>query len=140
MSVDSSNQAVHAHLGILQAVIQRMAANSASCKTWCITLVSAILVIVADKGKPQFTILAIGPTLLFLYLDAYYLRLEKQFRNSYNKIVRNLHNGKLTGVDLFVVAPVGNPFAEFIRALLSSSVWPFYLLLTIMVLLGRLVM
>jgi len=44
---------VQAHLGIAQAVIQRMAANSASCKAWCITLVAAILVIVADKGKPS---------------------------------------------------------------------------------------
>jgi len=44
-------QVVQSHLTILQAVIQRMASNSASSKTWCVTLVSAILVIVADKGK-----------------------------------------------------------------------------------------
>ena len=66
---------VQAHLGISQSVIQRMASNSASCKAWCITLVSAILVIVADKGNPQYALIAIIPTALFLILDSYYLAL-----------------------------------------------------------------
>jgi len=60
-----NSQAVQAHLGITQSVIQRMAANSASCKTWCITLVSAILVIVADKGKPQYAFIALIPNAFF---------------------------------------------------------------------------
>ena len=50
-------QAVQAHLGIVQSVIQRMSANSASCKTWCITLVSAILVVVANKDEPQYALI-----------------------------------------------------------------------------------
>ncbi len=66
-----NSQAVQAHLSITQAVIQRMAANSASCKAWCITLVSAILVIVADKGKPHYALIAVIPNVLFLVLDAY---------------------------------------------------------------------
>jgi hypothetical protein len=76
-----NSQAVQAHLGISQAIIQRMAANSASCKTWCITLVSAILVIVADKCKSQYALIAIVPIILFLVLDTYYLALERMFRN-----------------------------------------------------------
>ena|SRR3989338_243886 len=54
-----NSQAVQSHLTILQAVIQRMANNSSSSKAWCITLVSAILVIVADKGKPQYAWIAV---------------------------------------------------------------------------------
>jgi len=78
-----NSQAVQSHLTILQSVIQRMAANSSSSKAWCVTLVSAILVIVADKGKPQYAWLALIPTILFLVLDAYYLSLERGFRNAY---------------------------------------------------------
>lgn len=63
-----NSQAVQAHLEITQSVIQRMANNSASCKAWCITLVSAILVIVADKSNPKFTLIAILPNFLFLIL------------------------------------------------------------------------
>src|SRR5438093_12622802 len=46
-----NSQAVHAHLGIMQSVIQRMASNSSSCMSWCIALVSDVLVLVADHGK-----------------------------------------------------------------------------------------
>ncbi len=39
--VNFESGAVQSYLGILQGVINRMASNSAGCKTWCITLVSA---------------------------------------------------------------------------------------------------
>ena len=57
--LSETSPSVHAHLSILQSVIQRMASNSTSCKTWFITVVSAILVIVADKGKPNFAFIAL---------------------------------------------------------------------------------
>ena len=43
---------VQAHLTIMQGVIQRMAENSRSCKVWCVTLVSATLVLIARTGEP----------------------------------------------------------------------------------------
>jgi hypothetical protein len=128
-----NSQAVQAHLGITQSVIQRMAANSASCKAWCITLVSAILVIVADKGKPQYALIAVIPNVLFLILDSYYLALEKMFRQSYNSFIEKLHNGKVVASDLYAVAPSGNLFNIFFASLLSFSIWPFYLTLLAMI-------
>jgi len=136
-SFKENSQAVQAHLGILQAVIQRMAANSASSKAWCITLVSAILVIVADKGKPQYVWIALIPTLLFLFLDAYYLALEKGFRNSYNGFIDKLHYGKLTSSDLFAVVPSGGQLKLLAASLFSFSVWPFYLTLLIMLFVAK---
>jgi hypothetical protein len=121
-----NSQAVQSHLTILQAVIQRMANNSSSSKAWCITLVSAILVIVADKGKPQYAWITVIPTLLFLVLDAYYLALEKGFRNAYNSFIRKLHSETLSADDLFVVVPQGGLFGLFARSIFSFSVWPFY--------------
>jgi hypothetical protein len=121
-----NSQAVQSHLTILQSVIQRMANNSASSKAWCITLVSAILVIVADKGKPQYAWIAVIPTLLFFVLDAYYLALEKGFRNAYNSFIRKLHSEALSTADLFVVVPQGSMLGHFVRSILSFSVWPFY--------------
>src|SRR3954462_8235386 len=94
-------QAVQSHLAILQSAIQRMATNSSSSKAWCFTLVSAILVIVADKGKPQYAWIAIFPTILFLFLDVYYLALERGFRTSYNNFVQKVHGHKLRESDLY---------------------------------------
>jgi len=130
--------AVQAHLGIMQSVIQRMATNSTSCKAWCITLVSAILVIVADKGKPQYALIAIIPTVLFLVLDSYYLALEKMFRQSYNNFIEKLHNGKVVAPDLYAVSPDGSQFKNLFVSMLSFSIWPFYLTLLVMIWLTKL--
>lgn len=107
-SVNESSPSVQAHLGILQSVIQRMAANSSSSKAWCITIVSAILVIVAGKSKPEFAWIAILPTFLFMCLDIYYLALEKGFRASYSIFVRKLHDGSISSDDLYSISPEGN--------------------------------
>ncbi len=132
-----NSQAVQSHLSIIQSVIQRMASNSSSSKAWCITLVSAILVIVADKGKPEYAWIAVIPTFLFLVLDAYYLGLEKGLRDSYNDFVLKLHSGQINSKDLFAVKPKGSQIKLFFKSVKSFSVWPFYLTLFFMIYLAK---
>lgn len=135
--ISESSPSVQAHLSIEQSVIQRMAGNSASSKAWCISLVSAILVIIADKGKPNLALLAMIPTLLFFVLDAYYLALERMFRASYKHFLTKLHQRKIVANDLFVITPRGEIFKTTIASLFSFSVYPFYGTLLIMILLVR---
>lgn len=124
-----NDAAVRTHLCILQDVIRRMAANSASCKNWCIVLVAAMLVLVARTDTPAYALLALMPTLLFGALDAYYLALEQAFRHSYNDFVRKLHSGGVVLADLYKVRP-GRPVKQQLRvSLRSTAVWPFYLAL-----------
>lgn len=125
--------AVQAHIEIIQAIIQRMATNSASCKAWCITLVAAILVIVADKDKPTYALIAGIPTLLFLVLDAYYLALERCFRTSYNEFIDKVHSRSVVASDLYAVAPMDSHFKVVFQSLGSFSIWPFYLTLGAMI-------
>lgn len=126
-----NDAAVRTHLCILQDVIRRMAANSASCKNWCIVLVAAMLVLVARTDTPAYALLALMPTLLFGVLDAYYLALEQAFRHSYNDFVRKLHSGGVVLADLYKVRP-GRPVKQQLRvSLRSTAVWPFYLALLI---------
>jgi hypothetical protein len=132
-----NSQSVQAHLQITQSIIQRMSSNSAQCKAWCITLVSAILVIVADKGKPQYALIAFIPALLFFVLDAYYLSLEKMFRQSYNAFIETVHNGTLSASDLYAVSPRGDFFDSFLSAIFSFSIWPFYTTLVGMIYLAK---
>jgi hypothetical protein len=94
-------------LPILQGVIGRMASNSSNCKAWCIGLVSAILVLVADKQKSQYSWVAAVPIIMFWMLDAYYLALERSFRASYNSFLTKLHAGTATIEDVFAVQPGG---------------------------------
>ena len=132
-SYGEESPAVQAHLGIAQSVIQRMASNSASCKAWCITLVAAILVIVADKGKPSYALIAVLPTLLFLVLDTYYLALERCFRTSYNQFIEKVHGGQVVASDLYAITPCGSLPKAFAQSLGSFSIWPFYTTLGVMI-------
>lgn len=137
--IGNDSPAVQAHMTITQAVIQRMASNSSSCKTWCITLVSAVLVIVADKGRPWLALVAFIPTILFLVLDAYYLALERCFRRAYNSFIDKLHNNQITARDVYVVSPEGSLLKEMLKAWASFSVWPFYGMLALMIVLAMMV-
>ena len=136
--LNESSPSIQIHLGIIQSIIQRMANNSASSKAWCITLVSAILVIISDKGRPELALIAIIPAILFFALDIYYLALEKGFREIYNDFIKRLHEGQVTSGDLFIVSrPEGLP--KLLReAGLSFSVWWFYLSLAVMIIITSL--
>lgn len=125
LGVESS--AVQKHLEIMQGVIQRMADNSRSCKVWCVTLVSAILVLVARTGKAEHALIALAPTVLFYVLDAYYLALERGFRRSHERFVGKLHHGRITESDLYTVAPTGSTPRGTLWAMFKSfSIPPFY--------------
>jgi hypothetical protein len=39
----ADNPAAIAHVNLIQGIINRLANNSASCKTWCLVIVSALL-------------------------------------------------------------------------------------------------
>lgn len=135
--LSEASPSVQAHLGIHQGVIERMATNSTSAKAWSITIVSAILVIVANKDKPDYAFLALIPTILFAALDAYYLAMEKGFRNAYNGFVKKVHSGTLKAEDLYSVRPEGGMSKLQYEAFKSFSVWGFYIALLIMILLAR---
>ena len=139
-TVKFDSPAVQSYLTILHGVIGRMASNSAGAKTWCIALVSAIIVVVADKGEPGYVWIALVPVSLFLLLDAYYLGLERQFRERYNNFIGKLHEDKAEVEDVFIVTPGGGLTGSMKAALMafgSVSVWPFYFLLALMLLAVR---
>lgn len=62
---------------LVQDIIKRMAGNSFNVKTWTITLIVATLLF---KGNDKHLFIAFIPLFAFWYLDAYYLRQERLFR------------------------------------------------------------
>ena len=137
--MNAESPAVKAHLDIMQGVIQRMAANSGACKTWCVSLVSAIVIVAADKGKPALTFVALLPTVMFFILDVYYLTFEKAFRKSYEVFVGKVHDESVGVGDLFAVKPAGRLDDHRCAAMRSLSTWGFYASLAALVLLARFV-
>jgi hypothetical protein len=138
------------YITVLQAVITRMSSNSANCKTLCLTLIVAILAIVTDKSKTSFTFVALIPIIVLGLLDAYYLGLEQGFRNQYDEFVEKFCQGTAKIKDLYVVKPIPkktspnplasekfNPITGTAQGLSSFSVYPFYLTLGTVLLLGK---
>ena len=123
----AESTAVQAHLAMMQDVITRMADNSRSCKLWCVTLVSAMLVLMSRSDEWWYALVALVPTLFLGVLDIYYLSLEQRFRNSYNNFVTRLHQGTLDRSGVFVIAPSGSRLTYGWRSAKSWAIWPFYL-------------
>ena len=73
-------------LKIVQDIIKRLALNSFLIKGWTITLVVATLLL---KGNKFQSLLAFIPIIVFWYLDAYFLWLERLYRRLYDWIRTN---------------------------------------------------
>ena len=70
------------YLSMLQGNIERMAGNSSNCKSWMVTIVSALMALQCTiNALNGWILLGILPILLFWYLDVYYLHLERGMRN-----------------------------------------------------------
>ncbi len=116
---------VECHLELTQGVISRMARNSALTKTWCATLVAAIMVLVARAEVPIYLWVAVVPIVLLCFVDTRYLAQEKAFRRSYNQFVKQLHRRELDQSALFVIGSHASTNEKW-SAFGSWSVLPFY--------------
>lgn len=82
---------VRQYLQMLQDIINRMAVNSSNCKAWAITLFTAMVALmVTIEEMRQWVWIILVPIVLFNYLDAYYLRLENDFRDLEESFIKQL--------------------------------------------------
>lgn len=124
------------HLKFIQAVITRMAGNSFQLKAWSVTLVSAILALIARDGHGRYVIITWLPILVFWGLDAYYLRQERLFRTLYGEVAK----GKISSAEYTLdTTPVAKD-AEPLRAVMKSVTlkWFYGVLLAVTVIFMRL--
>ena len=74
------------HLELIQDAITRMGNNSFQMKSWMLVVATALLGTYANTNNKLLIILAIFPTIIFWYLDAYFLRQERKFRGVYSDV------------------------------------------------------
>ncbi len=129
MSTDNIDGHVHKYMDILQMNIQRMCQLSNTCKAWCITLVSAMLVFVMKEQEWNALTILLLPVFLFYVLDAYYLSVEREFVVLSRAISRKVQEGTVQLSDVFVfrTAKRLKRACLVLRAMLWSwSTLPFY--------------
>ncbi|MBR1191441.1 hypothetical protein [Bradyrhizobium sp. AUGA SZCCT0160] len=122
----ADNAAVIAHLNYLQAIITRLAGNSAQCKTWCLAIVSALFSFAGALKNDNIVAYAIIPIVIFCMVDAAYLGREKSYRQLYNSVATKIRAGTYTRGDCFDLTPTAGT-GHYSKALCSWSIWPIYL-------------
>jgi len=125
----AESTAAIAHINLLQGIINRLANNSASCKTWCITLVAAVLSLAGSAHNPAIVAIALVPVVVFGIIDTTYLAHEKAYRDLYERMAEKMRAGTYSLDDAFD-ADASTTFLGFcllfIRAFISWSVLPIY--------------
>lgn len=83
------------YMDYIQAVISRMATNSFYLKGWSITIIAAITALSINESDWKVYGCSLFLTIIFWFLDAYYLKQEKLFRELYDKVRNEKEDEKI---------------------------------------------
>ena len=129
MSNTSLDGHVHKYMDVLQMNINRMSQLSNTCKAWCITLTSAMLVFIFKEQQWGLLKILLLPVGMFYVLDAYYLSAEREFVTLFRDISKKVQEGVVQLSDVFAM----DTAKGLVRAwlLLKAMFWswatlPFY--------------
>lgn len=111
------------HLEFIQGVINRLSANSFLLKGWSVVLLSALIALAAHTSNVAFIFSAFIPVLVFWGLDGYFIAVEREYREHYER-VRALDPDK---VDLSMdVSDLSGGMIYWVRGTLSKTLVPFH--------------
>ncbi len=120
---------LHKEIDLIQGVINRMANNSFLLKGWLISLIAVVLALSKDSllsCHTNLTLLIICfPTIIFWYLDAFFLHREKCYRELYDWVIKNRmkSNENLYSLDF---RPHKKKVKSIFRVMFSQTLFPFY--------------
>lgn len=116
------------YLEFIQNNISRMSNNSFLLKGWSVTLVAAILALNFRMSSMFFILIALLPGLSFWGLDAFYLALEKKFRDLHKEAVEG-------NVEIFNLSTPGEKVSlkDWLKALISRSTFWFHVVIVVAV-------
>ena len=108
------------HLAFIQDVITRMDSNSFSLKGLMITIVAALVAFTLNDDNKDTAVFNLAIALLlvltFWFLDAYYLKMERQYRMLYDDaVIDKAELYKMTADDYYVC---------YFEVLFSKTTWP----------------
>ncbi len=124
------------HLEFIQNIINRMNTNSFQIKGWMITIVSALLALYASSNNYVYVFVAIVPTLIFWFIDSYYLQQERRFRGLYEDVIKPEKNIPVFSMD---ISDYKQGRYKYCRSLFSPTTAILYLIVACSLIVGGLV-
>lgn len=115
------------YLTFLQSVITRMNSNSFDIKKWSLAIITAYMGAYATKDNLYWLIIGIIICVIFWMMDAYYLRMERQYRHLFEDVRKS---EKINEDKMFYMKASNYKENDCKWWLLISAntVWPIYLL------------
>jgi len=141
-----TEEKLHKEIDLVQGVIERMASNSFNIKAWTIAVVGGVMALAGNvffpaADEPVNAAAALGlniflllVVLVFWYLDGFFLKTEKLYRNLYRWILdyRLQTEAYLYDLDTFTREVDGKETRitapSVLCAMLSKTLWPFYII------------
>lgn len=73
------------YLEAIQRVIDRLSNISFILKGWAVSLVAGLMALAASGSNQGYVLIAYIPIAVFWFLDAYFLMMERQYRELFNE-------------------------------------------------------
>lgn len=111
----------NSHLEFIQKVISRLNGNSFATKTWSVSLVSALFLLLAQGSNTRYCIVTLLPAIVFWMMDGYYLYCERLLRRLYDSVRLGEQRSpeKIYSMD---IAPFKKCPCEYIQTCFSFAV------------------
>lgn len=128
------NEKKFKHLDYIQENIKRMSNNSFIIKGWTISIISILFIFSNKEMNKSYLLITLLAVLVFWYLNGFFLQQERKFRALYDKvriqseseIDFSMSTDEFKSRDFYLI---GNIF--------SKSIFPLYLVIIIMILIGN---
>jgi hypothetical protein len=107
-----------------------MNTNSFQIKGMSITIIAAILALYASSSIPIYFFIALIPTIMFWFLDAYYLQQERKFRGVYNDVAQlnqETNSIAIRDFEMPLQKYTGGKYS-YAKVFWSKTIWPIYLI------------
>ncbi|NTS41918.1 hypothetical protein HRG84_13460 [Flavisolibacter sp. BT320] len=116
---------------LLQNIITRMNSNSFMIKGWAITIVSAVLALLASTDNQSFIAITAVPILVFWISDSFYLQTERRFVTLYKKAIVKNSTLEAFSMDIKADAIKNQQGNSYFESFFSRTILSFYLSLLI---------
>lgn len=134
---------VIAHINNLQQIINRMSTSSMNIKNLVALVVTIVVtVLLSNNLYNDYWWINIIVLVYGILSDSCYLALERIFREQYNKFIDKINSNTLNFKDIYIIKAnntnfEGEKFFKTIKCISSFSVWPYYLMIFVILLLLR---
>lgn len=116
---------VIAFIQLLQGLISRFGSNSVNCK-YCAVAILAVVMGSSNSQSSERFLVGLIPIVLFLFIDAYYLGLERRCISIYNGFISRIKNNEETELFTIPKSTACEQICGMFKGLCSLSTLPFY--------------